>query len=248
MSEFNEKMNYNTSFAERFYIDDHALLYGLLGKYADEICAEKGMDALAKATVQYARERGLRMAKRCLADGRPLSMQNYLLYAEWADTRGCSAIEVSGIVPSYLNHVEKCAWYDTWKKYGLLRYGAVYCTWVDKNLVKGFNPKNEVAIGSVLSHGAASCEFDWLGANFESEQEFYDLMELKKSMAQRNVKDFLYHTAHILSALRRVFCVELGLEAAEEICRKALADYKDIMGGEKLAALECESRQDFFEI
>ena len=57
------------SLAEQFYIDDHALIYGLLGKYAEESCGEKGMDALAKATVQYARERGLRMAKRCLADG-----------------------------------------------------------------------------------------------------------------------------------------------------------------------------------
>jgi len=161
--------------AENFYIDDHALIYGLMGKYAEALCGEAGMDALAKGTVQYAKERGLRMAKRCLADGRELSMQSYLLYAEWADTRGWTGIEVSGIVPKFLNHVEKCAWHIAWKQYDLMRYGAVYCTWVDKNLVKGFNPENEVVIDSVLTHGAPSCEFDWLGADFASEQEFYDL-------------------------------------------------------------------------
>lgn len=55
--------------AERFYIDDHALVYGLLGKHAEEACGQEGMKALEKGTILYARERGIRMAKRCLADG-----------------------------------------------------------------------------------------------------------------------------------------------------------------------------------
>jgi len=144
--------------------------------------------------------------------------------------------------------VEKCAWHIAWKQYDLMRYGAVYCTWVDKNLVKGFNPENEVVIDSVLTHGAPSCEFDWLGADFASEQEFYDLMALKASMAARNVKDFLYHSAHILSALRRIFYVELGVPATEEICTKALEEYESIMGAAKRAALMEEAKLDFFEI
>ena len=142
---------------ENFYIDDHALIYGLLGKYAELYCCDSGLLALEKATIQYARERGIRMAKRCLADGRELDMQSYLLYAEWADTKGWSNIEVSSVTPEFKNHVEKCGWYDTWKKYGLMKYGAVYCSYVDKNLVKGFNPALEVEISSVLSHGAESC-------------------------------------------------------------------------------------------
>ena len=108
---------------ERFYIDDHALIYGLLGKYAEAQCAQGGVAALEKATIQYAKERGIRMAKRCLADGRELSMQSYLLYAEWADTKGWSDIEVSSVAPEFRNHVEKCGWYETWKKYGLMKYG-----------------------------------------------------------------------------------------------------------------------------
>ena len=236
------------SIAEQFYIDDHALIYGLMGKYAEECCGEAGMEALKKGTIQYARERGLRMAKRAIADGRDLSVKSYLLYAEWADTRGWTGIEVSGIVPKFLNHVEKCAWHIAWKEYGLMRYGAVYCSWVDKNLVKGFNPENDVERSSVLTHGAPSCEFDWTGADFATEQEFYDLMALKASMAGRNVKDFLYHSAHILSALRRVYYVELGVPATEEICGRAMKDYAEIMGAEKSAALLEEAKLDFFEV
>lgn len=234
--------------AEDFYIDDHALIYGLLGKQAEHCCGKAGLAALEKATVQYAKERGIRMAKRCLKDGRKLSMQSYLLYAEWSDTRAWSDIAVSSIVPEFRNHVEKCGWYETWKKYELMKYGAVYCSFVDKNLVKGFNPDMNVEISSVLSHGEAACNFNWLGADFVSEQEFYDLMKLKASLAPKTVKNFLYHSGHILSALRRVFYAELGVQATEKICTEALTEYENIMGREKCNALIEEAKTDFFEV
>lgn len=234
--------------AREFYIDDHALLYGLLGKYAEERCGQDGMDALAKGTIQYARERGIRMAKRCLADGRELNMQTYLLYGEWADPRGWTDIQVSGIVPRFLNHVEKCGWNDAWRKYDLLRYGTVYCTYADKNLVKGFSPRESVEIDSLLTHGSPACEFDWLRANFQSDQEFYDLMKQKQAISHYSMKDFLYHTGHILSALRRVYYTELGVADTEAICAQALEDYEAIMGAEKRAALEAEANLDFLAV
>lgn len=233
---------------DRFYIDDHALIYGLLGKYAEAQCAQGGVAALEKATIQYAKERGIRMAKRCLADGRELSMQSYLLYAEWADTKGWSDIEVSSVVPEFRNHVEKCGWYETWKNYVLMKYGAVYCSFVDKNLVKGFNPALEVEISAVLSHGAAACDFNWIAANFVNEQEFYELMKLKASLAPRTVKDFLYHSGHIFSALRRVFYADLGVAVTDKICAAAIAEYECIMGSEKSNALLEAAKKDFFEI
>lgn len=234
--------------ANEFYIEDHALIYGLLGKYAEAECGEAGMDALTKGTVQYARERGIRMARRCLADGRPLNMQTYLLYGEWADTRNATSIQVSGIVPKFLNHVPQCAWNDAWVKYDLIRYGAVYCTYADKNLVKGFHPTDTVVIDKLLTHGDASCEFDWIGANFASEQEFYDLMAEKKRISGYTMKDFLYHSAHTLSALRRTFYVELGVDVTEKICADALAEFERIMGADKREALEKEAELDFFAV
>ena len=188
------------------------------------------------------------MAKRCLADGRELSMQSYLLYAEWADTKGWSNIEVSSVVPEFRNHVEKCGWYETWKNYGLMKYGAVYCSFVDKNLVKGFNPALEVEISAVLSHGAPACDFNWVAANFVNEQEFYELMKLKASLAPRTVKDFLYHSGHIFSALRRVFYTDLGVAVTDKICAAAIAEYESIMGSEKSNALLEAAKKDFFEV
>ena len=73
-------------------------------------------------------------------------------------------------------------------------------------------------------------------------------MEQKAVIAPRTVKDFLYHSGHILSALRRVFYTELGVAVTDKICAAALAEYAGIMGGEKSAALIEEAKRDFFEI
>ena len=188
------------------------------------------------------------MAKRALAYGRELNMQTYLLYGEWADTRKMTSIQVSGIVPDFLNTVPQCAWNDSWLKYGLGKYGAVYCTHCDKNLVRGFSPAETVEISAVLTHGHPSCEFNWIGANFRTEQEFFDLMKLKGEISHYTMKDFLYHSGHVLSALRRAFYLELGVPETESICRKALDEFRRIMGGAKCDALEAEAGLDFLEI
>ena len=73
-------------------------------------------------------------------------------------------------------------------------------------------------------------------------------MKLKASLAPRTVKDFLYHSGHILSALRRVFYTELGVENTENICAAALKEYENIMGREKLDALIEEAKKDFFAV
>ena len=68
--------------AKDFYIEDHALLYGLMGKHAEELCGEKGIRALEDAIVLYGRKRGLRMDMRTEKNGDELSMRNYLIYGE----------------------------------------------------------------------------------------------------------------------------------------------------------------------
>ncbi len=234
--------------APEFYIDDHALIYGLLGKYAEEVCGEEGLAALEKGTILYARERGIRMAKRCLADGLPLNMQTYLLYGEWADPRKMTSIQVAGIVPRFLNTVPQCAWNDTWVKYGLLKYGAIYCTYADKNLVRGFSPDETVEITDLLTHGDKSCEFDWIGAGFATDQEFYDLMKKKSEISYYTMKDFLYHSGHVLSALERVFFAELGVPSTYKIVSRALEEYAADTSPEKRDALREESRLDFLWI
>ncbi len=232
---------------EAFYIEDHALLYGLFGKYTELYYGPDCLRKLEQATIRYCRERGARMAARCRRDGRDLSMQSFLLYAEYADTRRLSRSETRCLIPQYLNIVTACAWNDVWQKYGLGKYGAIYCSVCDANVLYGFSPLLQVKLSSVLSHGDDCCSFTWCDANFASEEEFKALMTRKYTNAAHNMRDFLYHSAHLLSTMRSELRNEPGPQA-EAVISSVLEEYTSIMGEDKYAALQAEAQKDFTEI
>jgi hypothetical protein len=229
-----------------FYIDDHAVLFALLIRQA-LLLGGQGEDAAAGAVVLYGKERGLRMAMRCAADGRPPTLRNYLNYGEWVDDRGWSDFRPAGLQPFVLEAV-KCGWCDSWKKYGLERYGRVFCRWIDPALVGGFNPQAEFSMGDTLSGGAERCRFVFHGASFADEEDLKKDMAERAAERPRRVKDFLYHTGHVLSAVRRSFMLTLGLLRARQLVEAALADYSALFGREKTAVLLRESEQDFLRI
>ncbi len=227
-----------------FYINDHALLYALLAKNAEELCGAPGNEAAVKGTVLYARERGLRMAKRALADGKELTFRNYFLYKEWVDTKGWSKGRLVHVRP-YHHQTLVCGWNETWKKYHLEKYGALYCSYVDENLVKGFNPELRLKLSQLLSHGDAFCDFNWGDVGFTRVEDVGALEKEALSKSASRTRDFLYHTAHVLSAMRRTFHLELGLVKGEKIAGEALLEYEKVFGREKKEALLKEAELDF---
>lgn len=230
-----------------FYIDDHAVLYALLVKNAIEAFGVKGETAARNATAVYGRERGLRMAMRCTADGNPLTPYNYVVYGEWADDRGWSEFRVGSLAPYELNAVN-CGWNNAWKKHHLLEHGKMYCQIIDVELVRGFNPNNTLDVRGTISHGAEKCRFLYGGIDVASEADDKRLAELRRQKIPYVVKDFLYHTGHVLSAFRRTYLIEFGLMDAGTILKKSSTEYAEIFGTEKLHALETESTLDFLTI
>lgn len=234
--------------AKEFYIEDHAVIYGLLVKNAVETAGEAGMDSSVKGTILYGKERGLRMAMRAVADGEELTPNNYLVYGEWADPRNLGKSEIRSITPEYRTDSVICGWCEAWKKRGLLEFGKVYCTWIDRNLVKGFNPENELEINGTLSNGDPCCGFHWVGAVYSDAGDLKKSFEKKEALAHRVLKDFLYHTGHLLSAMCRQYYVDLGLVTGRAIAEKALRQYGDEFGTAKLEALVQEAEQDFLKV
>jgi hypothetical protein len=229
--------------AADFYIDDHAVLYGLIARSADET-GPGGLDAVTPAIVRYCGERGLRAAVRCLADGRDLTVRNYILYGEWADTRGLCRAGASSFEPFYTTRVVLCPWCEAWKKHGLLKYGKIYCGHTDRSLVHGFNPELRIEMREILSWGADVCVYDWQGFRFSLEDEA-DLARERASVAPRVTRDFLYHCGHLLRTFREELCLRLGLVRSREIVSKSLDAYGEIFGQKKVSVLEDESRMDF---
>jgi hypothetical protein len=231
----------------KFYIDDHAVLYALLVKNAADEFGDRGNAAAEKATILYGRERGLRMAMRCVADGNPLTADNYMVYGEWLDDRGWSEFRVGGYEPYELDAVV-CGWNDAWVKYGLLDYGKKYCQFIDVELVRGFNPDNDFALQGTLSQGSEKCQFLFGGISATSDANSKHIGELRKKKIPYVVKDFLYHTAHVLSAFQRTYFLEFGLLKTQDVLKKTFSDYTKIFGAEKLRALQNEAALDFLTI
>lgn len=233
---------------DSFYIDDHAVLFANIVKAARGICGEKAENTLIKSVKTYGRERGQRMALRCLADGRELTCKNFILYGEWEDPEGWSKSEPVATEPNYKTNMTTCGWYDTWQKYGLLEYGKLYCEWVDENLVHGFNPELTLKMESVMSHTGKACEFNWVSCHVSGEAEIAEMAQKRQELIPFVTKDFLFHCAHLLSTFQRMLCLEFGLHKGLEVMKEALSGYTDIMGEEKMQSLVCESRQNFMMV
>lgn len=225
-----------------FDIPHHANLFALIYKAAQDMYGEKGAKAADEGTKLYGQQRGNRMAQRAVKDGAPLTMESYLLYGEWVDKNGHSQNRTAATEPVYCMECVVCGWCEAWKNAGLLEWGKNYCTYVDKNLVKGFNPELVLDIHSVLSQGGEVCAFQWNGFAM-SDPEGYSAK--KAALGDRTIKDFLYHTGHLLNAMIQAIAKELGTDAAENIKEKALADYTVMYGKEMTDAVVKESQQDF---
>ncbi|MDR1917285.1 MAG: L-2-amino-thiazoline-4-carboxylic acid hydrolase [Synergistaceae bacterium] len=233
--------------SRKFYIDDHAALFGYIAKSADENCGEEGLAVVRRGIAAYGRERGLRAAMRCIADGNELTMMNYIVYGEWADPRGWSRSEVASLNPVYRTNMTVCAWCEAWKKYGLIEYGKIYCDNADENLVHGFNPELRLEMGTIMSHGANVCEFIWNGAALKDDDEAAEMSRRRAGLIPRATKDFLYHCGHVLSTFRREILLELGLVEGAQIVRRAMTLYGEQFGRDKAEIIEAESELNFLK-
>lgn len=235
--------------ASRFYIDDHAVLYGLMAKGADSLLNEEDRySAIARATILYAVERGRRMAKRAAEDGLPLTLATYRAYTEWTDEKKQMRVETLALSPNYRMNGTYCVWNETWKAYHLEKYGAIYCSYTDQTMVRAFNPENDLIIHSVQSHGGPGCDFEWPGLSYAGPEELKQAAAEKRARQGRAVKDFLYHCGHVVSAMGRSYAADFGQEMADQIIVQAMAEYAKLFGEDKAAAVIKEAERDFSEV
>lgn len=228
-----------------FYIDDHAVLFGLIAKFSEDALVEKGLETCKNGVAIMARERGLRSAKRCIANGDELTIKNYLLYAELFDSEGWNKTRVDEYSPIYQTSVVRCGWHDTWKKYGFEKYGSIYCAVIDQNILYGFNPKLRLKMDKVLAAGDDCCSFRWINCSFDDKAELDDIMKKRMHNLPSITKNFLYQTGHLLSVLQRTLYLEHGLVAGNTIIDNSLEEYAKIFSKEKADLIRAEAEKNF---
>ena len=143
--------------------------------------------------------------------------------------------------PFFVTTVKRCEWVETWKKYGLLEYGNMYCRYVDKQFVKGFNPELELDIPALQSLGDPCCAFNW-GYERTAEIEA-ELAQQREQVGEKYVRDFLYHTAHLYCAMSRTLVEELGDEG-KDIVNRAAAQFCAMFGEEYKWAMKQSAEEN----
>ncbi|MDU4960093.1 MAG: L-2-amino-thiazoline-4-carboxylic acid hydrolase [Sporomusaceae bacterium] len=231
-----------------FYIDDHAVLFGLIAKFSEELLGDKGLSTCGQGVIIMARERGLRSARRCLANGDELTIKNYLCYAELFDSAGWNKVEINAYAPIYQTNTVRCGWYDTWQKYGFEKYSRLYCAGIDKNILYGFNPQLQLEMDKVLADGDDHCSFKWINCSFADKAELDALMEKRTRNLSSITKNFLYQAGHLLATLQRTLYLEHGLIAGNTIIDNSLAAYAKIFSKEKADLIRGEAKKDFMAV
>ncbi|MDR1801142.1 MAG: L-2-amino-thiazoline-4-carboxylic acid hydrolase [Lachnospiraceae bacterium] len=218
-------------------IEHHATIFALMSKYAQELRGEEGRDAILAGMDVYGNERGRRMAANAAANGdKPTTIASQI-YGEWKpDYPGQMDFGRIRTTPTLQTYIAKCAWCDAWKKYDLLEFGKLYCVNIDNAWYQGFNPDFLCTpIATALSFGGERCEFDW-GAPVTDEDISY-MDEKKKEIGTSCMKDFNYHTAHILSTISKMLVERLGADG-EKAVTAAKDEYVSLFGQEYLDVLE----------
>ncbi len=208
-------------------IERHAVLVALLAKHAIEACGEAGREAFLKGITRMAYERGTRMAVRAILDGERLTAAAFQVYGEWRPQPGEMEAALVEEPSGAVTVVRDCPWNNSWKKYGLLAYGKLYCEVVDDALARGFHPELRCTVPCTLSHGAECCRFEW-GTSF-SEEEERSIGRKKADLGERAVKDFDYHIGHILYSVGGELRVQLG-DAGAMATERAETEFAALFG------------------
>jgi hypothetical protein len=108
----------------------------------EELGPEKGEVLIKKAVEEYGRARGRRIAEVVKGLGKPLSLKNFLIYADM-DTQSFKSR--ADIVDNDLEiKWGKCDHWDTALEFGVGDYWKFSCKYLDDAIQEGYNPETKV--------------------------------------------------------------------------------------------------------
>lgn len=230
-----------------YTVTHHGLLIGLYGKTLEEHLGEYGLDIFANAIMRYAHERGQRMRKRAVRDGRRLDHETFLSYGELQIPSSPEDYSIGSESPVYTLCCHRCMCQESWARYGLERYGALYCRYVDLHLIQGFHPDLAIITRSALGLGDSCCTFSYVGY-CQTPKSRQRIAAVKKELAGQYTKDFLYHCGHLVSIFHTCISDILGEETASLITSRTACDFDTYTKDGYSKDILAEAQQDFSEI
>lgn len=188
----------------------HALLYALLCKHTIEVL---GKDEGEKAIEVFTRDYGLFRGRRMKDNSLHGDINDFFINGEWRGKPGENISQMSFEEGQSISVVSKCAWYDTWKKYGLLDYGPYYCRYIDKAIAEGYGSDFTLQVEETIGQGDERCIFKWTA---QADETLLNESERKHILPfEKHCKDLLnsaekYLDETILAKTKEDFEKEFG--------------------------------------
>ena len=184
---------------------------------------------MAKATSAYGIRRGRRMAEHAGSRNDARDMNAFFIYGEWAGEPGENLSFMSYTEDASISTVRKCAWYDAWKKHGLLKEGTLYCHYVDDGLTEGFCGSFKLTVEQAIGKGDPCCVFRW--------NEAADAAAVASRKAEdcgKYILPFSFHCQELLDTVKETL-QENAPDQADAILNNALNEYTAVFGTEVLS-------------
>lgn len=174
----------------QFYRSFHSL--SVSGQAADAVF-------LSAARI-YGEQRGHRMALRALRDGHPLDYASYFAYGEWEPGPDAFDMTYDAEKGRVTEQVLRCPWEAAFEDSGDESCGRLYCSEIDRSIVRGFNPQLIIEVPCSL-YQDGKCQFHYRSLDIASDI-FHQGEECLKKAKGPVIMPFAYHCAH----LWKVFC------------------------------------------
>ena len=146
---------------------------------------------------------------------------DFFIVGEWKGQPGENISCLSYEKDETVLVVTKCAWYDTWKEYGLLDYGPYYCRYIDKAICEGYASDFSLDVSETIDGGDARCVFKW------SAPADKDLVTGTK---KEHILPFDFHCKEMLESVKNV----LDKELCETVLKKTQRDFEEEFGDSDL--------------
>ena len=125
----------------------------------DRLGPEEGEAVLKEIVERFAEVRGKRVAEKVKALGKPLTLKNFLVYND-LDSAGVISDSMPGMEDGdLLFEIGQCNICKGAEEWGLREYAHYYCKYIDKAIIKAYNPEIKLEVSRTLTGGDEACSF-----------------------------------------------------------------------------------------
>lgn len=205
---------------------------------------EQGERVFLFVSRTYGEQRGKRMAMRALRDNRPLDFVSYFAYGELELTDQFFDVKSAAKQGEVVEKVTRCPWAAVFAQRNLVNCGVVYCTEIDRAVLRGFNPDLLLQVRST-QHRGKCCEF-----HFQDSEIDPHTLERAASLA-KGLTDatapMAYHCAHLYHTFAQLLPALFPAQGGG-IPMRVLQGFEKTYGEEAGRTLIQNTRRDFLTI